>query len=376
VTDAPSQRHRHRASRLPAGLVLALIVVAVALALPLPRPDSPAPDQGPPRLGDVWPSAQAITLPSVLADGYLYQPLLVLDAATSVGLATSPDLLTARIVLRSGDAAPRDLRVLRGQQRPTVAAVSMAGDQLFWLETGEGNHGARETNVWRADLSTGQARRLATDASDVLYFDSEYDLQIADGQVRWAALATGGGSGGEIRSVPVNGGSVSVRRLDRLYGLTAWPWATTSANSQPGDVELLNLTTGERRTVDAGPNEILTCSPTWCRVTTLVNQGQSLTYEVEHVDGRDRRRIGDTALTPLNIDVALLDRFEVLASVASANAAGYAQRLWLHDLTTDRVVILDETANASVGSRGAYLWWSTGDNEALVWHVLDLRELA
>jgi len=66
----------------------------------------------------------------------------------------------------------------------------------------------------------------------------------------------------------------------------------------------------------------------------------------------------------------------VLASVASANAAGYAQRLWLHDLTTDRVVILDETANASVGSRGAYLWWSTGDNEALVWHVLDLRELA
>ncbi len=372
-----SSSHRHcRSWQLPLPLAAALVVVVAALALPQPRPDRPGTTDGPPRLSEVWPSARTINLPSVLPNGYSFQPLLVLDAATSVGLATSPDLATARIVLRGADAAPRDLRVLRGQQRPTIAAVTSAGDRIFWLETGEGADGRRETAVWRADRRGGAARRLATDSSDVLYFDSAYDLQAADGHVRWAAVPANGGGGGEIRSVPVDGGVVAVRPLDRLFALTAWPWATTSANSQPGDVELLNLATGERRTVDGGPNEILTCSPSWCRVTTVVNQGQSLTFELEHVDGSARRRIGDSTRTPMNIDVALLDRFELLASVASANAASYAQRLWIHDLSTDRAVVLDDTASVNTGGRGSFVWWSTGDNETLVWHVLDLRDLS
>jgi hypothetical protein len=39
-------------------------------------------------------------------------------------------------------------------------------------------------------------------------------------------------------------------------------------------------------------------------------------------------------------------------------------------------VLLEENAAGLVNTRGGFLWWSTGDNEATVWHVLDLRSLA
>lgn len=367
VTAGEVQRRRRWRVFWP--LASALLAVGVALALPMPKPaQAPAP-AGPTRLADVWPSTRPGTLPSGLAGGSSYVPLLVFDPASSLGVATGADLVTARLVLCVGDTV-RELRAFRGQQRSTVAGATVADGRLFWVETGEGETGSRETSVWSADLAGGSPRRLATDSSEVLYFDSAYDVQVADGRVYWAAVAP---SGGEIRSVPVDGGPVTVRPLDRLYALTTWPWVTSSGASQPGDVYLLNLLTGEQRTVTAGPHEILTCTPVWCRVTTLINEGQSLLFEVEHVDGQARRRIGDSALTPLNTDVALHGRFEVLASVATAK--GSNQRLWLHDLTNDRVVLLAETASTTVGSRGSYLWWSTGDNETLSWHVLNLDEL-
>lgn len=50
-------------------------------------------------------------------------------------------------------------------------------------------------------------------------------------------------------------------------------------------------------------------------------------------------------------------------------------RLWLHDLRDGANVLLDEYATGVVSTRAGYLWWSTGDNEATTWHVLDLRVL-
>ena len=260
-----------------------------------------------------------------------------------------------------------------GQGTTTVAAVTAVTDQLFWLELADDVDGNRVTTLWQAGLAGGPARLLATDSDGLLYYDSVYDLQIVRGTAYWAAAGAEGG--GEIRSVPVTGGAVRVRPLDRLFALTAWPWVTSSAGSRPGDVELLNLESGERRTVPAGPNEILTCTPVWCRVTTLVNQGRSLTFEAEHLDGALRQKIGTGALTPLNTDVALLDRFEVLASTAASNDSAYGQQLWLRDLTAGRTVLLADGVTATIGSRGAYLWWSTGDNETVTWHLLDLRQL-
>lgn len=368
---------RRRLGRwLPAVPVgMGLVAVAVALAVPAPAPPAAPPPpgtDGPPRLTQVWPQARVMVLAGTLPDGRTIQPLIVMDPVV-VGLATSPNFASRALVVRSGAGELRQLRMLAGPSTATVAAVAVDGDQLYWLELADAGGGARQTSVWRADLRDGSARRLAGDDSDVLYFDSAYDLQVTGGQVHWAAARPGGG--GQLHTVSVEGGPVSVRPFDRLYALTVWPWVTSSGSGAPGRVELLNLDTGERRGVIAGPSEILTCSPVWCRVTTLVSQGQGLRHEVARVDGSDRRTIGNTTLTPLNVDVALLDRFEVLASTTSGRTSGYAQSLWLHDLLTNQVVLLDDAVTATIGSRGSFLWWSTGDNEAVSWHILDLRQL-
>jgi hypothetical protein len=354
----------------------ALTAVAAALALPSPAPKAPAAPPGPAgpvRLADAGPAAKPATVPAELTDGFSYHPFDMLDGATSVGVATSADLNTIRLVVRAGDGTVRTIRTWEAITAPTVAATAISGDRLFWIETGDGPDGNRLTTVWSIGLTAGSAIRLAVDSSDVLYYDSGYDLQVADARVYWAASDSNDGQHSEIRSVPIGGGPETVRPMDHLYALTAWPWVTTSGASMAGDIDLLNLTTGQHRTVTAASNEILTCTPTWCRVTTLVNQGQTLRFEDEHPDGQARRKIGDTALTPLNTDVALLDRFEVVSSAAGGD--GSLQRLWLHDLTNDRVVLLDQASTATIGSRGPYLWWSTGDNETLSWHVLDLRQL-
>jgi hypothetical protein len=268
----------------------------------------------------------------------------------------------------------RVVRDLSGYRPPVVAGVAVSDDHIFWVETGESTGGGRETTVWRAGLSGGSPRRLGADTSDIRNHDSAYDVQVADGQVHWAAASTDP-ERGEIRSVSVQGGPVRVRRLDRPYALTAWPWATTSPNGEAGAVDLLNLTTGERRVVPAGPDEFLACAPDWCRVTALVDGRQNVVYAIQRPDGSDRRPLGDATLTPLNVDVALLDRFEVLATPTAPTAEGVAQRLSLYDLRDDRTVVVAEGTTGTIGSRDGYLWWSTGDNEALTWHVLDLRQL-
>jgi hypothetical protein len=109
-------------------------------------------------------------------------------------------------------------------------------------------------------------------------------------------------------------------------------------------------------------------------VTILINRGQEITVDLQRTDGSQRRRVGSQALMPLNPDVALVDRFEVLAG-PSPDGSPATQRLWLHDLTTRRSALLADSVTATIGSRAGYLWWSTGDNEAAVWHVLDLRQL-
>ncbi len=365
--------------RAGVGLLVALAVVGFALALPDPRPTGPDPgapaDADPNSLAGVFPAAKPWTFSGELPGGRSYQPFLIVDRTTSIGLTTNSDATRSTLIVRVGDEI-RVLHQVGGAQLPsTVAAVTLHGDDLFWLETGEDADGARMTTLWRAGLRGGEPSRLATDASDVRYVDSAFDLQVADGALHWAAAAPGRADAGEVRSVSIKGGPVRVRRLTHPYALTAWPWATTSGTGRPGPVEMLNLDTGARRTIPAGPKEILDCSPVWCRITTLVNQGRDLTVDVKRVDGTGRRAIGGITRTPLNTDVALLDRFEVLSSPVSTSAIASSVRLSLHDLRDDRVVTLESAASDGFGSRSGFVWWSTGDNETVQWHVLDLREL-
>jgi hypothetical protein len=358
------------------GVLAALVAIGVALALPSPSPSPSAKgkpaDQatGPLRLADAWPAAKPATLAADVG-GLRFQPVEVLGGGRLLGLTTTADLLTVQLVLRAPDGTLRVLRSITGVDPPTIAATAVSDDHLYWAETGDGSNGNRESTVWGVPLAGGAPVRLARDPGDILFYGSQYDLQVAQGRLWWV-MAAGQASG--VHSVPLGGGAEAVRPMDRVFSLTTWPWVTSSGASVPGDVELRNLSTGEVRRVTGTGDEILTCTLVWCRITTLVNHGQSLRYEVEHPDGTARRAIGDTGLTPLNSDVGIQDRFEVLTSTASST--GTAQRLWLHDLSNDRVVLLDDLATANMGARGDYLWWSTGDNETLTWHILDLRTLS
>jgi hypothetical protein len=311
-----------------------------------------------------------VTLPADIG-GLRFQPLELLDGGRMLGLTTvTADTLTLRLVLRAADGTLRVLRTIAGVAPPTIAATTVYQEHLYWIETGDDIDGNRETTVWGEPLAGGSPARLARDPGDVLYYGSQYDLQVAQGRLWWVMAA---GHASEIHSVPVGGGAESERTMDRLFSLTAWPWITTSGASIPGDAELRNLTTGEVRRVRGAGNETLTCSVVWCRIATQVNQGESTRYEIEHPDGTARRALGDNGLTPLNSDVGIRDRFEVLAS--NADSTGTLQHLWLHDLSDDRVVLLEDFATTNMGARGDYLWWSTGDNETLTWHILDLRTL-
>jgi hypothetical protein len=136
------------------------------------------------------------------------------------------------------------------------------------------------------------------------------------------------------------------------------------------DVVLVNLATHERRTAKAGPDQVLACDPTWCRVTT--EQGTSVTYSDEHPDGTGAVRLGNASLVPLTTDVALLDRFEVLGT---ANSDGPTQQLWLRDLAHDRLVLLAPNATNSVSGRDGVIWWTDSDAATANWETLDLRQL-
>jgi hypothetical protein len=62
-----------------------------------------------------------------------------------------------------------------------------------------------------------------------------------------------------------------------------------------------------------------------------------------------------------------------MTALTSANATTVS-RLDLYDITHRRTVLI-EPAATNAGAKGDYLWWSTGDNETLAWHGLDLRTL-
>jgi hypothetical protein len=354
--------------------VVAVLAVAAALSLPSPVANVPsaaaAPAAGPLRLHDVWPSARISTVDGQLAGGDTYQPVFVVDAQTSVGVATST-LGTGRLVVRTGSS----VRVLHTLGSAQVAALLVAGDQAYWLESGPDAQGRGTTSVWRAGLRSGPTRRLSEAVSDLIFYDSQYDLELVQDRLYWVAFAGHGRS--ELRSISVDGGPITVRSLDQEYALTTWPWATTYAGgSTVGDIDMLNLVTGEHRTVKAAANQYLNCTPSWCRVTTLVNHNNDVTVTLEHPDGTHVVGFADHSLSPVNTDVALLDRFEVVESPASVNAANPTDKLWLHDLNTGRDILLDAAASGVIGSRAGTLWWSTGDNEATVWQILDLHQLS
>ncbi|MDT5030635.1 MAG: hypothetical protein QOC94_806 [Actinoplanes sp.] len=73
-------------------------------------------------------------------------------------------------------------------------------------------------------------------------------------------------------------------------------------------------------------------------------------------------------------DVALLDRFEVLSETGPDSDLTGTAGLIVYDLLAGRTVDVSAAAVMAF-ARGGVLWWSTGDQETLMWHTLNLRTI-
>jgi hypothetical protein len=350
-------------------LAAALAAAGTLLALS-PSGSEPA---GPAQIrtvDQVWPDAKRADIPGVLPDGAPYSPAYLVDAGTSVGTATDPGGRVLRLVLRDAAGVVRELRRLPVEGSPQYSGFTRAGDELAWAESVTTDDGAARTEMWIANVTGGAPRKITGDTGDVVFFNSQYDMVIDAGRLYWVAVAPRQEQVTEVRSAPLAGGEVTVRTEPGAWALSAWPWLVSAGSGQSGPVELRDLGTGTVTTVAATAAELVTCSPAWCRVLVLAGNGPAR-IDLVRPDGADRRPIADGAATASVIDVALLDRFEVVSQGTDLTT----QRLLLHDLRSKETTVVADNAGM-VLSRGGLLWWSTGDTQTAEWHTLDLRSLA
>jgi hypothetical protein len=351
--------------------VLALVVaLTAAWVLLAQRTDPPRPARPlPPTAEAMWPLARRGDVPGALPDGAPYQPAYFLDERESVGTAPNPRAGGVRLVVWAADGTARVLRQLPMTAAPRFAGFVRAGGQLVWAESVTGVDGSAGTELWRVDLSGGAPERITADTGRALFLGSEYDIVVASGLVYWVADAPGGQDATEVRSVAIGGGPVEVRTEPGTWTLSAWPWLTAAGSS--GRARLRSLDSARVVTVDAAGDMLDRCGPTWCRVFVLA--GSTVRSDLMRPDGSGRRQVTDDPATAPIVDVAVLDRFEVLCANTSALAAATGgRRLLVYDLKTSRLVRAAEAA-VSVFYRGGVLWWSTDAEGRTAWHTLDLR---
>ncbi|WP_433383798.1 hypothetical protein ACQPZX_22360 [Actinoplanes sp. CA-142083] len=355
---------RQRPQRRSAAAAAVAVAAAVALLVAgPPTTTTPAP-AGRVDAAQAWPKAQRADFDPVLPDGPLFTPLLFLDTTTALGTAPTPDARWVRLMLWTKPAAtPRELRRLPLESNPQFEAATAAGDDLVWTESTDNKH----LQIWHARRSGGSAALLTTDTGDALFYGNSFDLVVADGRVHWAAAAKDRKLT-DIRSAPMAGGDVDIRSEQGEWALSTWPWLVDEQEAR-----LRNLSTSrDAEVVTSGP-ELATCGPVWCRVMVMGGEGLAR-IDLMHPDGSERRRIAGGGAQAAVTDVAVLDRFELLAEAGpDADVTGTATLL-AYDTATARTVAVAKEVDGTFTS-GGMLWWSTGDDDSITWHALDLRTI-
>ena len=342
-------------------LILALAAAAVLVLRP-GRDNRPArADRA--TLATVWPKAQRAEIPGNLKDGPIFHPELFRDSRTAIGTAPAPSGDQLRLLVRNADGTTRELRRRSLEGSPVFDAFATDGTTVAWIESVGGR-----SEVWAATW-TGPARRLTADTGNVLTYSSQYDLVVADGAAHW--VAADGDAATEVRSVPLAGGKVTVRTEPGVWSLTTWPWLVDGAGDRTGATGLRNPVTFKDVEVNTGGAELTTCSPAWCRVLVITGGGVAR-IDAMRPDGKDRRRIAGSEATAALTDVAVLDRFEVLAEPRPDSDLTGTEALVVHDLTSRTTVELSAAVDGAF-SRDGVLWWATGDQDDIRWHTLDLR---
>jgi hypothetical protein len=295
-----------------------------------------------------------------LADGADYTPLFYANAAISIGTAPTPDDTADRLLLRasSGD---RELRRLDKDRYPQFLGVTAADGTLYWAESSALTDGTYETRLWRAPLDgTTPPAPLTADTGAAVFFDSEYDLVIAEGRVHWVAAAPGDAARTELRSVPVAGGPVTTTPFEGRFRHTTWPWLLSVDDQAP--LTLADPQTGERRVVTKAAAESVVCTPLWCR-SMVTAAGDRYLFDARHPDGTARRRIPGN-LTAITVDTAVAGHYELFTEYRNDRTA-----LVAYDLQTNTTETLTTNTGVSAAKAGM-VWW----NEEGAWRSVDLRQ--
>ncbi len=363
------------------GVAGGLAVIGLLILLPAPATVRQHATSGTPAalvLSTVWPKATVFTLPATFPDGSTYLPQAVLDSTTSIGLANSADGQRFSLVVAGSSAQPRILDSALISDGVSFDAVTVTSSALYWMKTATDLDGLAHTVLWTANRSGGPARRVGNEAGQPVYVGapvfsgSAYDMQVVDGRLYWLS-GSDDPAVMQLRSIPLAGGHVEVRSIPGKWTMASWPWLVTAPGSPGAPIELYNLNTSSRVPVQAPPNTLATCNPTWCRFMAD-NVNENTGTELAHPDGTALQHIGDKNAVPIANDVALQQRFEPLVTAVSDTGTSTVSRLDLYDIAHHETVLI-EPATTNAVAKGDFLWWATGDNETLAWHALDLRTL-
>ncbi|MEU4235727.1 hypothetical protein [Actinoplanes sp. NPDC026619] len=340
----------------------ALLASGAMLAAPPGPKQKPVP---PLNARVAWPQAQRAVLPATLADGAAYEPAVFLDATRSIGTAPAPDHRTLRLVLRAADGSVRALRALPSSQNPSFQSPTVDGRQVVWAESSQNRE-----QLWTINLDDRRPARLLTaDTGDARFYESQYDLVIAEGRVHW--VAAGPDDTTEVRSIAVGGGRVGVHTESGSWSLSAWPWLVDGVTAAGGTTRLRNMSTGQERAVPVTARGVTACSPVWCRVVSFDRKGYPQ-IELMRPDGTERRKIaGNTAATVVT-DTAVLDRFELFSQLTDNSDLSGRFQLLAYDMARHTTVEISPDAT-DVRYRAGVLQWSTGSQDEFVRHALDLR---
>lgn len=352
-------------------------VLALAwLAWPSPdRPETAAVPETAPTVWETW-DAEPVDLPGQI-DGLAWTPLSVLeDPAPDVSALLATDETGSLLYVEQpadGDATVTTVAEPGGV--PGVVAAAATDDRIAWLQSVPDAQGRVVSELWTAergqDGRPGEPALLTADTGDVITAGSAYDLQFAAEGLHWLATERGSTLVTEHRSVDVDGGDVEVVGHRGAWQAAAWPWLASAGSDSLGGAQLVRTDTGAGVKVFSGSDELTLCSATWCRLIVTADDGARV--DLVRPDGSERVTVAEGFKSAVSPDVGLIDRFEPLAE--SKAATGDGTTVTLFDLQEGADFLVASSAGET-GADARSLWWSTGTGELLVWHVLDLTDLA
>lgn len=353
----------------------ALLAVAW-LAWPAPeRPETlPAPETAP-TVWETW-DADPVDWPGQI-DGAPWTPLTLLDDPDPDvrALLATDEAGNLLYVEQDADGELSSSVVAEPGGVPGTVTAAATPERLAWIQSVPDERGRVVSELWTAardaDGRPGEATLLTGDTGDVISAGSAYDLQFADEGLHWLATARGETLITEHRSIGWDGGDVEVVGHRGAWQSAAWPWLASAGSDSLGGAQLVRTDTGAGVKVFAGSDELTLCSATWCRLVVTADDGSRI--DLIRPDGTDRVTVAEGFTSAVSPDVGLIDRFEPLAETTAATGDG--TRVTLFDLEAGSEYLVASSAGET-GADARRLWWSSGTGELLVWHVLDLTDLA